>query len=76
VAGIVVAGTGNGTLHASLEAALAEAVARGVRVVRSTRCIGGAVVGDEARFPSAGALTPAQARVALMLELLGVAAPI
>lgn len=73
VAGIVVAGTGNGTLHASLEAALAEAQARSVGVVRTTRCGGGRVIGGgDARLPDAGALTPAQARVALMLELMGV----
>ena len=74
VAGIVVAGTGNGTLHVSLEAALVDAAARGVRVMRATRCASGAVIGGTAHFASAGALTPAQARVALMLELMGVAA--
>ena len=72
VAGIVVAGTGNGTLHAALEWALAEAQACGVSVVRATRCAAGAVVGGEPRFAAAGALTPAKARVALMLDLMGV----
>lgn len=70
VQGIVVAGTGNGSLHHELEAALLEAQAAGVPVVRSTRCGAGAVlatVGDT--LPSAGALTPVQARVELMLDL-------
>jgi L-asparaginase len=71
VDGLVVAATGNGTLHAALEAALLDAQARGVRVLVATRCSGGSLVGAAAaRFPSAGALTPAQARVALLLELL------
>jgi L-asparaginase len=75
VDGLVVAATGNGTLHASLEAALLEAQARGVRVLVATRCSGGGLVGAaDARFASAGALTPAQARVALLLDLLPVPA--
>ena len=74
VAGIVVAGTGNGTLHAALERALADASARGVRVVRATRCAAGSVIGGDARFPGAGVLTPAKARVALMLDLMGLPA--
>lgn len=71
VAGLVVAATGNGTVHRALEAALADAEAAGVRVVRSTRCLNGSVL-DAAttRWPSAGALTPVQARIALMLSLM------
>lgn len=71
VKGLVVAGTGNGTIHAALEAALAEAQARGVRVWRASRCGMGPVLGEHPRgWASAGALTPAKARVALMLELM------
>lgn len=72
VRGLVVACTGNGTVHHVLEAALGEAQAAGVTVWRSTRCLAGAVLakpGD--RFPTAGTLTPVQARVELMLELMG-----
>jgi L-asparaginase len=69
VHGLVVAGTGNGTLHHALEAALLRAQAAGVRVRRSTRCAAGPVIGDGA-LPSAGALSPVQARIELMLELL------
>jgi L-asparaginase len=70
VAGIVVAGTGNGTLHRELEAALRRAQAAGVRLLRCTRCAAGPVLGDGA-LPSAGALSPWQARVELLLQLLG-----
>jgi L-asparaginase len=73
--GIVVAGTGNGTVHKELEAALARAVAAGVTVLRSTRVGAGTVharVDDV--FPSAGALTPQQARIELMLQRLAAAA--
>jgi L-asparaginase len=77
VDGIVVAGTGNGSIHASLEAALIEARAAGVAVLRCTRCLGGSVIeadgaidASDAALPSAGALTPFQARVELQLRLL------
>ena len=72
--GIVVAGTGNGGVHAQLLAAARRAEQQGVRVVRASRCITGGVVGMPAgALPSAGGLTPAQARVQLMLELLSAA---
>lgn len=71
VAGIVVAGTGNGSVHQALEAALHRAVAAGVTVWRSTRCAYGAVVGEPAgSLPSAGELSPQKARIELMLRLL------
>ena len=70
VQGIVVAGTGNGTLHHDLEAALIEAADAGVSVVRSTRCAMGRVFGDAARdLPDSQGLSPVKARVALMLAL-------
>lgn len=70
VHGIVVAGTGNGTLSARLTAALESAQAQGVRVLRSTRVDAGPVIGGE--LPSAGALSPVKARIELLLELLAV----
>lgn len=71
VAGLVVAGTGNGTVHAALEAALRRAVAAGIAVRRCTRCAAGGVIAAAAdALPSAGDLTPVQARIELMLELL------
>jgi L-asparaginase len=66
VQGLVVAATGNGTLHHALDAALGRARASGVRVLVATRCALGRLVDVE----GAGALTPAQARVQLLLDLL------
>ena len=69
--GVVVAGTGNGSVHASLLAAARRAQARGVVVKRASRCLLGGVVGSPAdKLPSAADATPAQARVLLMLELI------
>ncbi len=71
VKGLVVAGTGNGSVHHALEAALVEARHAGVAVLRSTRCLDGPVQmkpGDV--LPSAGTLTPVQARIELMLQLM------
>jgi len=70
-AGIVIAGTGNGSVHASLRAAAERAQAAGVRVLRSSRCLLGGVVGTTpGALPSAGPLTPVQARIELLLDLL------
>jgi L-asparaginase len=71
VDGMVVAGTGNGSTHRELEAALLQAQARGVKVVRSTRCAQGVVLArpDDA-LPDSGGLSPVKARVALVLALL------
>ena len=75
VRGLVVAGTGNGTLHHALEAALLEAQAGGVRVVRATRCPEGRGLpqaGDA--IPDSQGLSPVKARVTLMLALIHTAA--
>ncbi len=69
--GIVVACTGHGTVSEPLAQALRRAAERGVLVWRSSRVSRGGVVnrdGDE--WPACGAITPAQARVALMLSLM------
>lgn len=71
VRGLVLAATGNGTLHHALEAAALKAQDAGIAVVRATRCANGRILpkaGDLLR--DAGALTPVKARIALMLELL------
>jgi len=71
VQGLVVAGTGNGTVHQDLESALLQAVTQGVPVLRATRCAAGGIVpGGADTLPSASGLTPAQARVELTLRLL------
>jgi L-asparaginase len=68
--GIVIAGTGNGSVHHELLDAARRAAAQGVVVWRASRCLLGGVVGGAAdALPSAGPLTPMQARVALMLQL-------
>jgi L-asparaginase len=72
VRGLVLATTGNGTLHHALEAAALKAQDAGIAVLRATRCSSGRILpkaGDLLR--DAGALTPVKARIALMLELLG-----
>lgn len=71
VRGLVLAATGNGTLHREIEQAAARAQAAGVRVVRATRCSQGRILaksGDS--IPDAGALSPVKARVWLQLALL------
>jgi L-asparaginase len=76
VRGIVVACTGNGTVHHELEAALVAAQAAGVCVVRSSRCLDGAVIVSPGQvLRSAGALTPVQARVEMILALLEAGSP-
>ena len=61
-------------VHAALEAPLREAIARGCAVLRSTRCLDGTVIDPAAPssgdIPSAGALTPQQARVELIVRLM------
>ena len=71
VQGLVVAGTGNGSLHHALESALLQAQAAGVRVLRATRCLEGRVLSQpgEALLDSQG-LSPVKARVSLLLALL------
>ncbi|MPW18394.1 type II asparaginase [Paraburkholderia sp. CNPSo 3157] len=75
VKGIVVAGTGNGSIHATVQTALAEATAKGVAIVRSSRVGSGHVMrngaasDDALGFVTAGALNPYKARVLLMLAL-------
>ena len=71
VRGLVVAGTGNGSLHVDLEQALLSPQAAGVRVVRASRCVAGQVLakaGDQ--LPDSAGLTPVKARIALLLELM------
>jgi len=71
VAGIVVAGTGHGSVGARLEAALLQARGAGVRVVRASRCAFGPVLPrDDDDTEAAGELSAVQARVELQLALL------
>lgn len=73
--GLVVAGTGNGTVHADLLDALHQAQAVGVVVWRGTRCAYGQVVaGPHETLPDTAGLSPVKARLSLMLALLAVGA--
>ena len=71
VRGIVVAATGNGTLHEALQAALRRAVSAGVTVRLASRCGEGRIspVTDQP-WRDAGGLSPVKARISLMLELM------
>ncbi len=75
VRGLVVAGTGNATVHEAMEAALQRAKDRGVWVWRGTRCSEGLPVGPgcaQDGGPQAAelAMLPvAKARIAMMLAL-------
>jgi L-asparaginase len=69
--GIVVAATGNGTLHQALEWALERAVAAGVQVRVASRCPQGRMLDlHDAPWQDAGGLSPVKARVSLLLELM------
>ena len=71
VQGLVVAATGNGTVHQDLEAALLLAQQQGVKVLRATRCAEGCLLpGANDALPAAPGLTPVKARIALMLALM------
>lgn len=70
--GLIVAGTGNGTLHHSLESALQDAHAHGVVVRRTSRCpLGHVHSSGRDAFPAIQ-LPWSKARLALALELAGV----
>ena len=70
VSGLVVAGSGNGTVHHAVQAALKDAEQAGVRVRLSTRCQEGQMVGKSRLWPDMEGLSPVKARISLMLELL------
>ena len=69
VAGLVVAGTGNGTVHQAWVRALEHAQAQGVEVVWASRCVAGGVATQSTADPRHN-LTPAQWRVELLLNLI------
>lgn len=71
--GMVVAGTGNGTVHQALAQALHAAELAGVRVVCASRCARGRVIPHAAQaFADSAGLSPVKARLALALTLLGI----
>jgi L-asparaginase len=71
VQGIVIAGTGNGSVNSKMQEQLAKAVQVGVQVRLSTRCTQGFVVATEShRFVVQESLNPVKTRVALMLDMM------
>ena len=72
VEGVVVAGTGNGTLHQALQSALADARGQGVEVMLTTRCPLGRVEGHQG-LERVTDLSPVKARIELMLLMLQMA---
>ena len=76
VQGIVVAATGNGTLHHALEGVLQRAAAQQVQVRVTSKCDLGAIVGLPAHglALAAAGLSPEKARISLMLEMMNHAA--
>lgn len=69
VAGLVVAASGNGTVHHAVQAALEDAQRQGVQVRSSTRCQEGRIVGKHLAWPDMAGLSPLKARISLMLAL-------
>ena len=73
--GVVLAGSGNATLHTGIEAAASELMRQGVPVWRTSRCLeGSAVAGAESTVPLAmcegQVLRPMQARTEMVLQVL------
>ncbi len=69
VQGIVVAGTGNGSVSADLEAALLSAQSSGVRVLRASRCVWGTVSATALDTLPCSAQSAVKTRVQMVLEL-------
>jgi L-asparaginase len=71
VQGIVVAATGNGSVHRELLPALLEAKAKGVKVLRASRCAFGGIIPQPSNELPSTNLSPVKARIALLLGLSG-----
>jgi len=71
VQGLVVAGTGNGSLSNAMKTGLMRAQAVGVEVRVASRCNQGPVITtDSHSFPVSNGLNPVKTRVALVLDIL------
>lgn len=69
--GIIIAGTGNGTIHNLLQNALLKAQSLGIAIVVSSRCAEGRVLPVPGlQFIDSKGLTPVKARIALILKLV------
>ncbi|MEN9560480.1 MAG: hypothetical protein RLZZ502_1691, partial [Pseudomonadota bacterium] len=65
--GLVIAGTGNGSLHHRVERAATDALAQGIRVWVTTRCSEGQVLPTEKSPIPSTPLPAVKARIAMML---------
>ena len=71
VQGLVVAGTGNGSVSSKMKESLVRAQMAKVQIRLSSRCNQGAVVPTSSHvFDAKGALSPAKTRVALLLDIM------
>ncbi len=66
--GIVVAGTGNGTVSQLLQSALDDATSQGIEIIIASRCAWGGVKRD---MHGSSALSAVKTRIELVLKLLG-----
>ncbi len=66
--GLVVAGTGCGTVHQDLKLALQQAQAQGLQVVRASQCLGTVIAPPDDAFICWPNLSPRQARLRLILQ--------
>ena len=69
-AGIVHAGTGNGSIHEALLATLTDAAGKGIPIVRAGAVLFAESAYEDAGFIDADTLPPAKARILLALALL------
>ena len=71
VQGLVVAGTGNGSISSKMKESLVRAQIEKVQIRLSSRCHQGAVVPTSGHeFDATGALSPVKTRVALLLDIM------
>lgn len=71
VDGLVLATTGNGTLHHELESAALRARDAGITIWRASRCLNGRILPKpEDQIPDTSTLSPVKARISLILSLL------
>jgi L-asparaginase len=71
VQGLVIAGTGNGSVSSKVKESLVRAQVAEVQIRLSSRCNQGAVIPTSSHvFDAKGALSPAKTRVALLLDIM------
>jgi len=69
--GIIVAGTGNGTISSDLEQALFQAQKQGVKIARTSRCQQGFLKTSNMSAITGVCLSAVKARISMMLSIMG-----